>query len=143
MLSLQRQRRFILLRTTNDGKANPEQSTLRSLFSSQISLLPINEIVADRSPSTVMSEPEQLKDIITPHAHDVLSGRGNFVNHHGGNENFRALYVAINAFGSIDICLVFWSHIILHFVAGSRSTRRNTWRAVSEESVPRSSCAPQ
>ncbi|KAL7503173.1 hypothetical protein ACHAXN_001002 [Cyclotella atomus] len=38
-----------------------------------------------------MSEPEQLKDIITPHAHDVLSGRGNFVNHHGGNENFRAL----------------------------------------------------
>jgi hypothetical protein len=41
-----------------------------------------------------MSEPEQLKDIITPHAHDVLSGRGNFVNHHVGNENFRTLCVA-------------------------------------------------
>lgn len=34
---------------------------------------------------------EQLKDIVKPHAHDVLSGRGNFVNHHGGNENFRKL----------------------------------------------------
>lgn len=34
---------------------------------------------------------EQLKDIVKPHAHDVLSGRGNFVNHHSGNENFRKL----------------------------------------------------
>ena len=31
------------------------------------------------------------KDIITPHDHDVLSGRGNFVNYHAGNEHFRAL----------------------------------------------------
>ncbi|KAL3775216.1 hypothetical protein ACHAWO_007888 [Cyclotella atomus] len=38
-----------------------------------------------------MSDQEQLKDITTPHDHDVLSGRGNFVNHHAGNENFRAL----------------------------------------------------
>lgn len=29
--------------------------------------------------------------IITPHEHDVLSGRGNFVNYHAGNEHFRAL----------------------------------------------------
>jgi hypothetical protein len=34
---------------------------------------------------------EQLKSIINPHSHDVLSGRGNFVNHHFGNENFRKL----------------------------------------------------
>ena len=29
--------------------------------------------------------------IETPHEHDVLSGRGNFVNYHPGNEYFRAL----------------------------------------------------
>ena len=29
--------------------------------------------------------------IVTPHEHDVLSGRGNFVNYHAGNEHFRAL----------------------------------------------------
>lgn len=32
-----------------------------------------------------------LHDIVTPHDHDVLSGRGNFVNYHAGNEHFRAL----------------------------------------------------
>lgn len=34
---------------------------------------------------------QQLHDIETPHEHDVLSGRGNFVNYHAGNEHFRAL----------------------------------------------------
>ena len=34
---------------------------------------------------------QQLHDIVTPHEHDVLSGRGNFVNYHAGNEHFRAL----------------------------------------------------
>ncbi|KAL7536687.1 hypothetical protein ACHAXR_007335 [Thalassiosira sp. AJA248-18] len=34
---------------------------------------------------------EQLTGIAKPHAHDVLSGRGNFVNHHVGNEHFRKL----------------------------------------------------
>jgi hypothetical protein len=29
--------------------------------------------------------------IVTPHDHDVLSGRGNFVNYHAGNEHFRNL----------------------------------------------------
>jgi hypothetical protein len=29
--------------------------------------------------------------IVTPHEHDVLSGRGNFVNFHVGNEHFRNL----------------------------------------------------
>ena len=33
----------------------------------------------------------KLRDIVTPHDHDVLSGRGNFVNYHAGNEHFRAL----------------------------------------------------
>lgn len=33
----------------------------------------------------------QLKDIPHPHNNDVLSGRGNFVNYHVGNEFFRAL----------------------------------------------------
>lgn len=33
----------------------------------------------------------QLYDIVTPHDNDVLSGRGNFVNYHTGNERFRAL----------------------------------------------------
>ena len=33
----------------------------------------------------------QLRGIVTPHEHDVLSGRGNFVNYHTGNEHFRAL----------------------------------------------------
>jgi hypothetical protein len=34
---------------------------------------------------------QQLSMIETPHDHDVLSGRGNFVNYHTGNEHFRAL----------------------------------------------------
>jgi len=38
-----------------------------------------------------MTEPEQLTDITFPHVHDVLSGRGNYVNHHAGNEHFRSL----------------------------------------------------
>ena len=29
--------------------------------------------------------------IFKPHEHDVLSGRGNFVNYHSGNEHFRTL----------------------------------------------------
>ena len=32
-----------------------------------------------------------MKDIAVPHDHDVLSGRGNFVNYHPGNEHFRSL----------------------------------------------------
>ena len=36
-------------------------------------------------------EQEQLTDIAKPHENDVLSGRGNFVNHHAGNEKFRKL----------------------------------------------------
>jgi len=32
-----------------------------------------------------------MKDIEKPHDHDVLSGRGNFVNYHPGNEHFRNL----------------------------------------------------
>lgn len=36
--------------------------------------------------------PESDKAYIeTPHKHDVLSGRGNFVNYHAGNEYFRSL----------------------------------------------------
>eukprot|EP00523_Entomoneis_sp_CCMP467_P006981 CAMPEP_0168733824 /NCGR_PEP_ID=MMETSP0724-20121128/8494_1 /TAXON_ID=265536 /ORGANISM="Amphiprora sp., Strain CCMP467" /LENGTH=554 /DNA_ID=CAMNT_0008780903 /DNA_START=32 /DNA_END=1696 /DNA_ORIENTATION=+ len=34
---------------------------------------------------------QQLHEIVTPHDHDVLSGRGNFVNYHAGNEHFRSL----------------------------------------------------
>lgn len=34
---------------------------------------------------------QQTHNIPTPHEHDVLSGRGNFVNYHAGNEHFRAL----------------------------------------------------
>lgn len=34
---------------------------------------------------------QETTGIITPHEHDVLSGRGNFVNYHAGNEHFRAL----------------------------------------------------
>ena len=37
------------------------------------------------------SQQQQLYDIETPNEHDVLSGRGNFVNYHAGNEHFRAL----------------------------------------------------
>eukprot|EP00542_Grammatophora_oceanica_P018029 CAMPEP_0194047932 /NCGR_PEP_ID=MMETSP0009_2-20130614/26244_1 /TAXON_ID=210454 /ORGANISM="Grammatophora oceanica, Strain CCMP 410" /LENGTH=462 /DNA_ID=CAMNT_0038693691 /DNA_START=92 /DNA_END=1480 /DNA_ORIENTATION=+ len=37
------------------------------------------------------SSQQLMKDIVTPHEHDVLSGRGNFVNYHAGNEHFRAL----------------------------------------------------
>ena len=33
----------------------------------------------------------KLKSIVTPHDHDVLSGRGNYVNYHVGNEHFRSL----------------------------------------------------
>lgn len=39
-------------------------------------------------------EEEELDNIVHPHVHDVLSGRGNFVNHHAGNENFRKLVKA-------------------------------------------------
>jgi hypothetical protein len=38
-----------------------------------------------------MSDDEQPLAIVNPHDNDVLSGRGNFVNYHVGNENFRAL----------------------------------------------------
>jgi len=38
-----------------------------------------------------MSGSQQTSNIIAPHEHDVLSGRGNFVNYHAGNEHFRAL----------------------------------------------------
>ena len=34
---------------------------------------------------------QQLHGIVHPHEHDVLSGRGNFVNYHAGNEHFRSL----------------------------------------------------
>jgi hypothetical protein len=34
---------------------------------------------------------QQLHSIVAPHEHDVLSGRGNFVNYHIGNEHFRNL----------------------------------------------------
>jgi hypothetical protein len=33
----------------------------------------------------------QTHNIVDPHEHDVLSGRGNFVNYHVGNEHFRNL----------------------------------------------------
>ena len=38
-----------------------------------------------------MSSKQQSSGIVNPHEHDVLSGRGNFVNYHAGNEHFRAL----------------------------------------------------
>jgi hypothetical protein len=38
-----------------------------------------------------MSGLQQLHCIVHPHDHDVLSGRGNFVNYHVGNEHFRSL----------------------------------------------------
>lgn len=34
---------------------------------------------------------QQTSGIVHPHEHDVLSGRGNFVNYHAGNEHFRGL----------------------------------------------------
>jgi hypothetical protein len=34
---------------------------------------------------------QQMHGILAPHEHDVLSGRGNFVNYHVGNEHFRNL----------------------------------------------------
>jgi hypothetical protein len=38
-----------------------------------------------------MPAAEKGEGIKTPHDHDVLSGRGNFVNYHPGNEHFRSL----------------------------------------------------
>jgi hypothetical protein len=38
-----------------------------------------------------MNGKSKAEDIVHPHDHDVLSGRGNFVNYHAGNEHFRAL----------------------------------------------------
>jgi hypothetical protein len=46
------------------------------------------------SPRDAMMGHQHIHDrneVITPHDHDVLSGRGNFVNYHAGNEHFRAL----------------------------------------------------
>jgi hypothetical protein len=52
-------------------------------------LIKANTMIEDyQSP---LQPQEQLKSIINPHSHDVLSGRGNFINHHFGNENFRKL----------------------------------------------------
>ena len=34
---------------------------------------------------------QQAANIVQPHEHDVLSGRGNYVNYHTGNEFFRSL----------------------------------------------------
>lgn len=45
----------------------------------------------DDSTNTNSTMSQQLEGIETPHDHDVLSGRGNFVNYHAGNEHFRAL----------------------------------------------------
>jgi hypothetical protein len=44
-----------------------------------------------RSAFKMTSGKQQIADILNPHEHDVLSGRGNFVNYHAGNEHFRAL----------------------------------------------------
>jgi hypothetical protein len=41
--------------------------------------------------ATMASGKQQMSGIINPHDHDVLSGRGNFVNYHAGNEHFRGL----------------------------------------------------
>jgi hypothetical protein len=38
-----------------------------------------------------MTSKQLASGILAPHEHDVLSGRGNFVNYHAGNEHFRAL----------------------------------------------------
>lgn len=49
-------------------------------------------IAANRSCLTMANDAEAaMEGIIAPHEHDVLSGRGNFVNYHAGNEHFRAL----------------------------------------------------
>lgn len=50
------------------------------------------EVGNRRNTSTMANQSEQqMEGIETPHDHDVLSGRGNFVNYHAGNEHFRAL----------------------------------------------------
>jgi hypothetical protein len=41
--------------------------------------------------ATMASGKQQMSGIVNPHDNDVLSGRGNFVNYHAGNEHFRAL----------------------------------------------------
>jgi hypothetical protein len=69
-------------------------STLLATLLLKVSYRVVVSVILDswkRDKSETMSDQEQLKDIATPHDHDVLSGRGNFVNHHAGNENFRAL----------------------------------------------------
>jgi hypothetical protein len=40
---------------------------------------------------TMPSAKQLAEGVKEPHDHDVLSGRGNFVNYHAGNEHFRAL----------------------------------------------------
>ena len=47
--------------------------------------------MSDHNENGLRQPQEQLYDIVEPHDHDVLAGRGNFVNFHPGNEYFREL----------------------------------------------------
>ena len=59
---------------------------------------------------------EQLVDIVKPHDHDVLSGRGNYVNHHAGNENFRKLWVK-HIFEVMGLRLIYFYCVHIMFVS--------------------------
>jgi hypothetical protein len=51
--------------------------------------VPSTHSIALVVPTTMSTQ--QMHGILAPHDHDVLSGRGNFVNYHAGNEHFRGL----------------------------------------------------
>ena len=109
---LEKKRVFIQRTTEAEIKDKPQE------YEYDINLIPRSQIDSRYDSTTInwilMTEPEQLTDITLPHVHDVLSGRGNFVNHHAGNEHFRSLWDEINESTALHILWFLIDHITYH-----------------------------
>lgn len=59
------------------------------------------ELDEDYECSLLLADEERMADIVQPHHHDVLCGRGVTTNRHPGNESFRSL-VGLNKVSRIS-----------------------------------------
>ena len=73
---------------TASAEATQAESNPTEDSSSPVDILPVGASIPTVGAAGAEDE---TGGIITPHDHDVLSGRGNSVNHHPGNEYFRSL----------------------------------------------------
>ena len=67
---------------------DPSSPIAQSISASVTSAWPVPESLA---PKKNVAANRQLADIPEPHEHDVLCGRGNYVNYHSGNQYYRNL----------------------------------------------------